>query len=50
MADCSPAVTAAGSGWLTGALPGVRWGWFQVPEAAAAAMDAMDSGLVSTVP
>src|SRR5450759_1712690 len=50
IAPCSPVATAAGSGWLTGAAPGVRWGWFQVPEPAAAAIDAMDRGLVSTVP
>src|SRR5450631_3791691 len=50
IACCNPLATAAGRGWLTGAGPGVRWGSFHVPESAAAAMAAMDRGLVSTVP
>lgn len=50
IASRSPLATAAGSGWLTGEAPGVRWGWCQVPESAAAAMAAMARGLVRTVP
>jgi len=50
MAFFSPAAAAAGNGWLLGDAPTVTWVWCQVPEAAAAAIDAMARGLVCTVP